>query len=1001
MPVRAQYRFDQWTADNGLPQNSIFALLKTRDGYLWMATGNGLVRFDGVRFTVFDKTNTPALPSNGSFSLYEDRDGALWFAGEKLVRYRAGEFKAFALPGETIRAVTGDESGRLWLLAKHSVWEFSQEQFVKRADPATAYSFHQYQFDRPEGFWWNGEPLRRYAHGELTTWTRASLGLTEHDDIRSIIEDAQGALWLAVYNKGIFKVVAGRVVQRYDTSNGLPNNRAVGIFKPGVAGCAAQQADLWLAGDGWLLRLKDGVLTPHPLPPTNDLLEIRTLLEDCEGNLWLGTNRHGLIRARPQIITTYSKAHGLPQSNVYPLIEDRDGQMWAGSWQGGFSRFNNGRFENYSHLRLKFPRALALDPAGRVAVGMNNGYGVWDAGRFSVVDVPALKFDIQHATTPGGLNYEPVLLFWDRAGALWLGADHVGILRHQQGAITHWRPADGPAFDAPKTLLESRDGSIWIGGYGGLAHYQNGQMTHFTAQDGLPGNTVRCLYEDADGVLWLGTYDSGLGRYADGRWTMFTTREGLYDNGVFAILEDAQGFFWMSSNRGIHRVSKRELNELAAGRLRTLTAVAYGKEDGMLNAECNGGAWPSGVRARDGKLWFPTQDGVAVIDPAKLNRTQLPPPPVQIEECLVDGVAVPLQQSVRLEPGRASFEIRYTALSFTNSDKLPFRYRLRGLDDNWVVAGTRRAVTYSYVPPGEYQFQVIAANRDGVWNTTGASITIHVLPPLWRRWWFLALCSSAVLGLGFVAYRTRVGQLERARQAQENFSRQLLSSQERERQRIAAELHDSLGQRLIVIKNLALLLLQQRQDSPQSQQQVTQISAETSRAIHEVKEISYNLRPHQLEQVGLTKTLQGLVQQVAQASGIAITAELDPLDELFTPADQINVFRIVQEGLSNIVKHSGATAAQLIILGKDEYVELTLQDNGRGLANAERGMRNTESQEPATPHAALHTPHSSGFGLKGIAERVRIMNGTYTINSTPETGTTLRINLRWQHEPTE
>ncbi len=934
--VHAQYRFDQWTADNGLPQNSVYALVKTRDGYLWLATNDGLARFDGVRFTVFNKANTPVLPSNTVFGLYEDRDGALWFAGDKLVRYRAGEFKAYALPGQTLRAVTGDASGRLWALAEHAVWEFNQEQFTKRAEPGTAHWFHQYQFDRPDGFWWDGEPLRRYAHGELTTWSRAGFGLTERADIRTILEDAQGALWLAVHNKGIFKVVAGHVVQHFDAHNGLPNNRVQRVFKPGGAGCAAQQADLWLAGEGWLMRLKDGVLTSQPLPTTTEPLDVRTVLEDCEGNLWLGTVRHGLIRVRPQLITAYSVPQGLASSNVYPLLEDRDGHLWAGSWPNGCSRFSAGRFVNYPHPRIGYPRALALDPAGHVAVGMQNGYGLWQAGRFTLEQVPALK----SVAPQGVLIYEPVILHWDRTGALWLGADHVGVLRQQQGVTTHWPPAEGQMFDAPKTILESRDGSLWIGGYGGLARYQNGQMTYFTAKDGLPGDTVRSLYEDDAGVLWVGTYDSGLGRYANGRWTTYTTREGLFDNGVFAILEDAQGFFWMSSNRGIHRVSKFELNELAAGRLRIVTATAYSKADGMRNAECNGGAWPSGVRTRDGKLWFPTQDGVAVIDPAKLNAVQLPSPPVQIEECLVDGVATPLDKPIRLEPGHASFEIRYTALSFTNSDKLPFRYRLRGLDDNWVVAGTRRSVTYSYVPPGEYQFQVIAANRDGVWNTTGASIAIQVLPPLWRRWWFVMLASAAVLGIGVAAYKTRVGQLERARQAQENFSRQLLTSQERERQRIAAELHDSLGQRLVVIKNLALLLLQNKLGPAQAHVQIGDISEESSRAIHEVKEISYNLRPHQLEQVGLTKTLHGLVNQVARASGIALTAELDPLDQLFAPADEINFYRIVQEGLNNIVKHSGATAAQLVILCKDTQVEMTLQDNGRGMANAERGRRN-------------------------------------------------------------
>jgi len=267
------------------------------------------------------------------------------------------------------------------------------------------------------------------------------------------------------------------------------------------------------------VRLKNGVLSQQPLPQTAEPLTIRTLLEDCEGNLWLGTLRHGLYRIRHQVVTTFSTQQGLKQSNVYPVLEDSTGDIWLGGWRGGFSRLSAGRYTNIQHTRIHYPRALALDPAGRVAVGLANGYGLWEDNRLVIQEVPELKTE-----TPAGssLNYEPVILTWDRQGALWLAADHVGLLRFQQGVTTRWRPADGLMFDTPKALLESRDGSLWLGGYGGLARYQNGQMAYFTAQNGLPGNTVRCLHEDAEGVLWVGTYDSGLGRYANGRWTSQT-----------------------------------------------------------------------------------------------------------------------------------------------------------------------------------------------------------------------------------------------------------------------------------------------------------------------------------------------------------------------------------------------------------------------------------------------------------------------------------------------
>ncbi len=252
------------------------------------------------------------------------------------------------------------------------------------------------------------------------------------------------------------------------------------------------------------------------------------------------------------------------------------------------------------------------------------------------------------------------------------------------------------------------------------------------------------LYQDREGVLWIGTYDGGLARLEDGRLTRYTIKEGLFNNGVFQILEDARGNFWMSSNRGIYRVRKQELNEVAARKRSAITSVAYGKSDGMLNAECNGGAWPAGIKARDGKLWFPTQDGVAVIDPETISANPQPPP-VVIESFLLDRAAVAFDRPVRISPGQESLEIAYTALSFINSEQLKFKYRLAGLDRDWIEADTRRTAYYSHVPPGDYVFQVIAANSDGVWNTEGQSLRIVVVPPFLSH---LVVCNARLAQCG-------------------------------------------------------------------------------------------------------------------------------------------------------------------------------------------------------------------------------------------------------------
>ena len=310
----------------------------------------------------------------------------------------------------------------------------------------------------------------------------------------------------------------------------------------------------------------------------------------------------------------------------------------------------------------------------------------------------------------------------DRAGAIWFGTQH-GLVRHQDGASTLLTTRDGLAANDVRVIVESRTaGRMWIGGPGGLTRWQDGKLTRWTEADGLPSRIVRAVHEDDDGVLWIGTYDSGLARLEQGRFTHYTTRIGLFNDGVFQILEDGRGNLWMSSNRGISRVRKQELDEVAAGTRREVSSIAYGRGDGMLNVECNGGAWPAGIEARDGTLWFPTQDGVAVIDPASVS-TNPRPPPVVIESFLLDRepvVPVPFDRPLRIAPGRGTFEIGYTSLSFVNPEHVRFRYRLTGLDDDWIDARTRRTAYYSHVPPGRYTFTVIAANSDGVWNTTGS-----------------------------------------------------------------------------------------------------------------------------------------------------------------------------------------------------------------------------------------------------------------------------------------
>ncbi len=706
--------------------------------------------------------------------------------------------------------------------------------------------------------------------------------------------------------------------------------------------------------------------------------DLTAVYGDREGNLWLGTTRNGLFRARRQPVTAYTKAQGLLAREVYPILEDRAGTIWIGGIAEGLFRFQHGVF---SQLPGPFSAASLISSLYEDRAGQ-----VWAGGRQRFVD-GRLARGLPAEVLPPEMGF-CWTMYEDQEGAFWFGAEH-GVVRYKDGVRTHFTTKDGLAGDDTKVILGDVAGGLWLGSYGGLTHFRDGRFTAWTERDGLPGNTVRALRQDSDGALWIGTYDSGLGRFKDGRFTRYTTKEGLFDNGVFQILEDDFGWVWMSCNRGIYRVHKQELNDFAEGKISTVTSVSFGKSDGMDNVECNGGRWPAGIKARDGRLWFPTMGGVAVIDPATV-KANTQPPPIVIEGMTIDNKSVavdrwesairnPLQERAAIEigPQQSNFDIQYTALSFINAENIRFKYKLEGLDQDWIEAGTRRTAYFSHVAPGSYTFKVIAANSDGIWNTEGRSLRVTVLPPFYRTWWFLTLATLLVGGAVFGVYEYRVGQLKQRQAAQQTFAGQLIESQEYERQRLAAELHDSLGQHLLVIKNRAAMGEQATSDQTPARKQFDEISESATQALSEVRAISHNLRPVNLERLGLTAVLEEMIARVTQSSlevgGLQFSADLEPLDGWLSKAAEINLFRILQESINNILKHAQATKAYLEIWREGDELRVTVRDNGRGYDVATTPQR--------------------GLGLTSISERVRILGGTQTVTTAPGAGTMIELRI--------
>jgi len=988
----AEYRFDVWTAESGLPRNSVGWILQSHNGYLWMSTLDGLVRFDGVRFTVFDKANSPDLPSNRLTALYEDRAGDLWIGFEEglLARYHQGRFLAVALPPASpamhIQSISGDDRDTIWVLQDGVLLRLKDGQVQPGLPDNLAALFAPKTIGwNPRGTIWvtNQAGLHIFSRGKLTTLSRSN-GLPSLR-VNQVDEDQYGTWWVATEDAGLAKVRDGKVIKTFSQRNGLPSNRVAKTATTVIA-CQDHQGNVWVNGVGsWLGCLHDGVFTAfpsaetlasQPLPTAPGLpgSHVNTLFEDREGNLWIATDGSGLFRAREQVVNVLSTRQGLPAGNIYPSCADHAGAIWFGAWDKGLSRLKNGVLTNFIlNPTYQLATALCEDRKGRLWFGSYGGVAIFQNGATTLDGVPAEL-----------TNQLVSAISQDRSGSLWFAAER-GLFRYQQGELSLVNRPDGSAVTLGTVIIQDHVGALWIGTYNGLTRLANGRFTTWTERDGLPSDHVRALYEDPDGTLWIGTYDGGLGRFKDGKLTRFTVKDGLFDNGVFQILEDVRGNFWMSSNRGIHRVSKKELNEFAEGRRRTIASISYGKSDGMLNAECNGGRWPAGVKTPDGKLWFPTQDGLAVIDPRAMP-SNLTPPPVVIESFLLDREPMAFDRPLRLPPGKSNIEIQYTVLSYINSERLLFKYRLAGVDNDWVEAGTRRTAYFSHVAPGHYTFTVLAANSDGLWNETGASLAFTVLPAWYQTVWFRGSLPLAVALAVGVVYRMRMRTLEQRRAAQELFSRQLLESQETERKRIAGELHDSLGQSLLVIKNTASLAADPAAAPAEMRGDLASIARLSTDALEEVRAITHALRPPELDRLGLARALEHVVRLAADAAGLRCSVNVEPVDGLLSPTAEIQLYRLVQECLNNVVKHARAGFVEVRVWRNDQCLNAIVQDNGDGF-------------DPAVPHANSKGP--GGLGLAGMAERVRLLGGGITIRSQPGSGTVVEASLPINLEPAQ
>jgi diguanylate cyclase (GGDEF)-like protein len=748
-PARAltQSRMSVWTSDSGLPQNSIDAIVQTRDGYLWVGTEEGLARFDGVRFVVSDRQNAPALGSSFISSLHESPDGTLWIGtyGGGLARLRNNRIEAFhpeLLGNDRIREMLPAADGSMFVATGGGGLLRIDGENVMRfttRDGLPSDRIWSLEDDGAGGIWiaTHGGGVARWRDSRVQQRITAREGLPS-DFARALLRDRDGTLWIGTDGGGLAAWKDGAIVRTITTRDGLPSNLIRSLHRD-------RDGSLWIATDGGLARwhgvrvetLRDAEGLPNPV--------VRALAEDREGSLWVGTTG-GLVRLSDTRFLSFTRKEGLSVNGVRAILEDRDGRIWAGTEGGGLCRILPPPVQCLTKNETVYAMSEARD--GTLWIG-TDGDGVLRMRDGAVIET----LDEQRAALP---NNRVRALVEIADGGLWVNTS-AGPVLVRDGKATRVRELDGRQV---RPLLLLPDGSLLVGTDGaGLWRVRGEHAVQLTTS-----GRVFSLAADADGGgVWIGTSGNGLARLdlASGAIRSLTRRDGLHDDVVFQVVDaGADGDLWLTSNRGLCRVNRDRVLAAMRGVASDLSGTVYGTTDGMPSAECNA-AFPAAIRSRDGRLWVATARGIAVVDP-RHNKSNMVPPPVHVEEVLIDGVAVHPHGAIRIKPGTQRLEVRYTATSLRAPERVKFRYLLEGYDRDWVDAGTHRVAHYTKLVPGEYTFRVVASNEDGIRSTHAARLGVTVDPRWFETWWArllgIALIAAAIWGavqLRLAALRAR------------------------------------------------------------------------------------------------------------------------------------------------------------------------------------------------------------------------------------------------------
>ncbi len=1004
------YLINIWDTENNLPGSTVTDIAQTPDGYLWVGTYDGLARFDGANFVTFDSANTPELTQTRVQGLYLDTNGTLWintFRGG-LTSYRRGVFRkewpdqptfnlhtslvdsspdhvTFVTQFGEVLEINPNQKDAQWQISAppqgarpiyqctagdHQLWFLGRDGHILRyfggkfsglADNGGLAGRKIYTLvSDTHGQVWVG------AQGEIAVWDGVRFCDETPTNGNSIIEPQDlfpvrsGAIW--VWDGPRLKEMLGRKwvddVPRWNGLLGPASGRSTGVHEDRDGGL-------------WLNHYGNGLfhITPQNqferLTMRNGLPgdRVGAWYQSSDGSIWAGVDHGGLVQLRPRQFHVIGTAQGLPVRTALSVCENK-GVVWVGTAGGGLCCWQHGTLTTYpvgDNASANFVFSIYPKASGGAWISAGEGEDLYEFTNGVEEHAPLEVHGIKS-------------LLEDSKGRLWMGTKAgvtLGMGQVRQFLSTNDQGIPLPAIRA---LVEAPDGKIWAGSDDGtLFLCQPGKLTPFRAQDDLSDQPIYSMTVDAEGTLWIGTFRGGLLRFRDGVFKRIGLKQGLPADFICQVLDDGRGRLWLGTHQGIFSIAKAQLNAVADGQFKKLDYVIYGRHDGLPSLECSDGYQPACWRASDGMLWFTTARGVVSLNPNGLPHNQ-PAPPVHIEEVRVDDQPENLGNGeLIVEHGSKQLDFLFTAVTFDAGTLARFRYRVDGLDSDWVDIGTRRIVQLRNLPPQAYCFRVIACNREGVWNTTGATLKFRVLPFFYQTWWFRFLL--AAFGIGAVVFAARRAATRKYRRKLAFLEKQ--RAVELDRARIAKDIHDDIGAGLTQITLLTELA---RRDPAQTDANLGRITESARHLTKAMDEIVWAVDPQHDTLAGLMDYVSAYAEDYLRLADVRCRMDL-PVEMADMRVDaelRYNLFLALKEALNNIVKHAQATEVWLRLRTAGESITLVVEDNGRGIQAVGSGEEDRLN---------------SGSGLGNLGKRLAAVGGHCSIQSLPGSGTSVSLTV--------